>query len=144
MKKILRCMCTQITVWDQKKRTISSKKTAENGCSIIAPMNVTLEDLKKCEIRIGTIVIAEPVEGSEKLLRLEVDFGDYKRQILSGIARWYTPEELVGKQMPFIVNLEPRKMMGLESQGMLIATDDEQGAVLLMPNRPVPAGSNIR
>jgi methionine--tRNA ligase beta chain len=107
-------------------------------------MNVTLEDLKKCEIRIGTIVIAEPVEGSEKLLRLEVDFGDYKRQILSGIARWYTPEELVGKQMPFIVNLEPRKMMGLESQGMLIATDDEQGAVLLMPNRPVPAGSNIR
>jgi tRNA-binding EMAP/Myf-like protein len=51
---------------------------------------------------------------------------------------------MVGKQLPFIVNLEPRKMMGLESQGMLIATDDENGAVLLLPERPVPAGANIK
>lgn len=107
-------------------------------------MNISFEDFKKCEIRMGTVQLCEPVEGSEKLLRLEVDFGDYKRQILSGIAKWYTPSDLVGKQLPFIVNLEPRKMMGLESQGMLIATDDEHGAVLLLPNRPVPAGANIK
>lgn len=92
----------------------------------------------------GEILVAQPVEGSEKLLRLEVDFGDYKRQILSGIAKWYTPEDLVGKQLPFIVNLEPRKMMGFESQGMLIATDDEHGAVLLLPNRPVVAGTSLK
>jgi methionine--tRNA ligase beta chain len=107
-------------------------------------MNISFEDFKKCEIKIGTIVFAEQVEGSEKLLRLEVDFGEYKRQILSGIAKWYKPEDLVGKQLPFIVNLEPRKMMGMESQGMLIATDDENGAVLLFPEKPVPAGSDIR
>lgn len=105
---------------------------------------ISFEDFKKCEMRIGTILIAEPVEGSEKLLRLEVDFGDYKRQILSGIAKWYTPEDLIDKQMPFIVNLEPRSMMGMESQGMLIATDNEEGAVLLSPQKQVPPGSNIR
>ncbi len=95
-------------------------------------------------MRIGTILVAEPVEGSEKLLRLEVDFGEYKRQILSGIAKWYKPDDLVGKQMPFIVNLEPRQMMGMESQGMLIATDNEDGAVLLFPEKQVPAGSHTR
>lgn len=107
-------------------------------------MNISFEDFKKCEIKMGTVLVAESVEGSEKLLRLEVDFGEYKRQILSGIAKWYSPEDLIGKQMPFIVNLEPRKMMGMESQGMLVATDNEDGAVLLFPNKPVPAGSDIR
>ncbi|MBP9719613.1 MAG: methionine--tRNA ligase subunit beta [Candidatus Levybacteria bacterium] len=107
-------------------------------------MNISFDDFKKCEMRIGTILVAEPVEGSEKLLRLEVDFGEYKRQILSGIAKWYKPDDLVGKQMPFIVNLEPRQMMGMESQGMLIATDNEDGAVLLFPEKQVPAGSHTR
>lgn len=106
-------------------------------------MNISFEEFKKCEMRIGTILVAESVEGSEKLLRLEVDFGEYKRQILSGIAKWYRPEDLVGKQMPFIVNLEPRQMMGMESQGMLIATDNEDGAVLLHPEKEVPAGSEL-
>ncbi len=107
-------------------------------------MNVTFEEFKKCEMKIGTIIVAESVEGSDKLLRLEVDFGVYKRQILSGIAKWYKPEDLIGKQLPFIVNLEPRSMMGMESQGMLIATDNEEGAVLLFPEKPVPNGSNMR
>lgn len=106
-------------------------------------MNITLDEFKKCEMRMGTVRIAEPVEGSEKLLRLEVDFGDYTRQILSGIAKWYTPQDLIGKQLPFIVNLEPRKMMGLESQGMLIATSDDQGAILLLPNREVTPGATL-
>jgi methionyl-tRNA synthetase len=107
-------------------------------------MNIAFEDFKKCELKIGTILLAEAVDGSEKLLRLEVDFGEYKRQILTGIAKWYKPEILIGKQLPFIVNLEPRNMMGMESQGMLIATDDENGAVLLFPEKPVPPGSDIR
>lgn len=107
-------------------------------------MNISFEDFKKCEMRIGTVLVAEPVEGSEKLLRLEVDFGEYKRQILSGIAKYYKPENLVGKQLPFIVNLEPRNMMGLESQGMLIATGNGDEAVLLFPDKEIPAGSHIR
>lgn len=92
----------------------------------------------------GTVLVAEPVEGSAKLLRLEVDFGDEKRQILSGIAKWYQPQDLVGKQLPFIVNLEPRNMMGFESQGMLIATGNGDEAVLLFPDKEVPVGSHIR
>jgi len=106
-------------------------------------MNISFEEFKKVEMRIGTILVVEPVEGSEKLLRLEVDFGDYKRQILSGIAKWYTPEDLVGKQMPFVVNLESRSMMGMESQGMLIATENEDGAVLLETQKKVPIGSAV-
>jgi methionine--tRNA ligase beta chain len=107
-------------------------------------MNATIDDLAKLDIRIGTIQSAERVENSEKLLKLAVDFGEFQRQILSGIAQWVTaPEGLVGKQLPFIVNLEPRKMAGLESQGMMVATDDEQGVVLLHPARPVPAGSKL-
>ena len=106
-------------------------------------MNISFDDFKKCEIRMGTVTVAEPVEGSEKLLRLEVNFGEFTRQILTGIAKWYTPESLVGKQMPFIVNLAPRKMMGLESQGMLMATDNGDGAVMLFPEKEVPPGSHI-
>lgn len=112
---------------------------------------ISLDEFKKCEMRMGTVVVAEPVAGSEKLLRLEVDFGPSKkdsedrevRQILSGIAKFYKPEDLIGKQMPFIVNLEPRSMMGLESQGMLIAANATDGPVLLMPDKSVPNGSSL-
>lgn len=107
-------------------------------------MNVAIEDLKKLDIRIGKIVSAEAIEGSEKLLKLQVDFGEFQRQILSGIAKFYTPAELVGKQCPFIVNLEPRKMMGLESQGMLLAAGVEGSAVLLHPDKEIPEGSPLK
>lgn len=106
-------------------------------------MNVTIEDLKKLDIRVGKIVAAEAIEGSEKLLKLQVDFGEFQRQILSGIAKFYAPQELVEKQCPFIVNLEPRKMMGLESQGMLLAAGVDGSAVLLHPDKEVPEGAKI-
>lgn len=105
---------------------------------------IQFDDFAKVEIQIGTILVAEPIEGSEKLLRLEVDFGEFKRQILSGIAKFYKPEELIGKQVPFITNLEPRKMMGLESQGMLLAGDSPDGIFLLQPNKEVPAGTKLK
>lgn len=107
---------------------------------------VTIDDLKKLDIRIGKIETAEPVEGSEKLLKLDVDFGEEvgKRQILSGIAKFHAPEVLIGQEFLFIVNLEPRKMMGLESQGMLLATDADGDVVLISPRKEVPPGSTIR
>lgn len=104
---------------------------------------VALEDLKKLDIRIGKIVSAEAIEGSEKLLKLQVDFGEFQRQILSGIAKFYAPDELVGKNCPFIVNLQPRSIMGLESQGMLMAVVVDGKAVLLHPDKEVLAGSKI-
>ena len=106
-------------------------------------MNITIDDLKKLDIRIGKIISAESIEGSEKLLKLQVDFGEFTRQILSGIAKFYTPVDLVGKKCLFIVNLEPRMMMGLESQGMLLAAGAEGGAVLLHPDKEVPEGVKI-
>lgn len=106
---------------------------------------VNISDLEKLDIRIGTFKTVEPVSGSEKLYKEIVDFGPEigERQILSGIQKYFTPEELIGKQALFIVNLEPRYMMGFESQGMLFATDNENGPVLITPDMPVPNGSKI-
>ncbi|MDO8583081.1 MAG: methionine--tRNA ligase subunit beta [bacterium] len=107
-------------------------------------MNATFEDFKKLEIRIGKILTAEKVENADRLLKLEVDFGEFKRQIVSGIAEFYTPEDLIGKECPFIVNLEPRMFMGVESQGMLMAAGIENGIALLHPDKGIPPGSPIK
>ena len=106
---------------------------------------INLDDFKKLDIRIGKIVSARKAEGTEKLLRLEVDFGDAlgKRQVVSGIAKFYDPETLIGKLCPFIINLEPRRFMGVESQGMIVAAAPEGKAVLLHPDQEVPEGTVI-
>lgn len=106
-------------------------------------MNVSFEDFKKLEIRIGKILTAEKIEGTDKLLKLEVGFGSEKRQIVSGIAEFYKPEDLVGKECPFLVNLEPRVIKGVESQGMILAISAGEKIVLLKPQKKVPAGSVI-
>lgn len=105
---------------------------------------INFDDFAKLEFKVGTILEAEGVEGSEKLLKLKVDFNeDAPRQILSGIKKWYIPEKLVGKQFIFVTNLEPRMMMGLESQGMIMAAGENK-PVLLKPASKVPPGSKIR
>lgn len=107
-------------------------------------MNVSFEDFAKLEIRVGRILTAERIEGTDKLLKLEVDFGESsKRQIVSGIAQFYPPEKLVGKQSPFVVNLEPRTIRGVESQGMILAISAGEKIVLLKPQKKVPAGSAV-
>ncbi|OGG73747.1 hypothetical protein A3A40_02455 [Candidatus Kaiserbacteria bacterium RIFCSPLOWO2_01_FULL_54_20] len=84
---------------------------------------ITMDDFKKVEIQIGEIVSVEHIEGSDKLLKLKVNFGDYERQVLSGIKVYFPdPQALVGKRCPFVTNLAPRVMMGLESQAMILAT----------------------
>ncbi len=107
---------------------------------------ISIDDLEKLDIRIGTIKNVEQVPGSEKLYKEIVDFGPEigEKQILSGIQKYFTPEDLMGKQALFIVNLEPREMMGLTSEGMLLATDGENGPVLLVPTQEVPNGSKIK
>lgn len=104
---------------------------------------ITFEDFKKVEIRIGKILSCEKVENADKLLKLQVDFGDFQRQIVSGIAESFTPEELVGKKLPFIVNLEYRKFKGEESQGMLMAIDADEKTVLLEPSAEVKEGTLV-
>lgn len=107
-------------------------------------MFATLDDLQKVGLRIATIRHAEPVEGSEKLLRLQVDLGDEERQIVSGIAKSYQPADLIGKQVVLVSNLEPRTIFGVESNGMLLAANSESGPVLLTAVSPVAAGANIQ
>lgn len=104
---------------------------------------VDFETLSKLDIRVGTIMSIENVEGSRKLMKLLVDFGDFKRQILSGMqGEREDPQEVVGKQALFVVNLAPRKMAGEMSEGMLydIGYDDGITPVLASPEFPVPNG----
>ncbi len=121
---------------------------------------IKIESFAKLDIRIGKVIEATEVEGSEKLVRCVVDFGELgKKIIFSGIKKWYKPEDLVGKLLPYIVNLEPRKMPSYvktsegkfvqeESQGMLVAAapEDKAGekeAVLLAVDREVAPGTKI-
>lgn len=106
---------------------------------------ITYEDFKKLDIRIATIESAERIEGADKLLKLILDLGAEKRQILAGIAEFVEdPQSLVGKQIPVLVNLEPRKMRGEESQGMMLAADVDGKPILLHPETNTPAGSIVR
>lgn len=108
-------------------------------------MNVTIDDFAKLEIRIVKVVEASRMEGSDKLLKLKVDVGGETRQILSGIGKSYSPEDIVGKELVAITNLEPRNMMGEESQGMILATgDDLENITLIQPLKEVDPGSKIR
>lgn len=106
---------------------------------------ISIDDFEKLDIRVGTFKSVEAVEGSDKLYKEIVDFGEEigELQILSGIKQYFTPEELVGKQALFIVNLEPRVMMGLESQGMLLAADGEKSPILLIPEVKALNGAKI-
>jgi methionyl-tRNA synthetase len=104
---------------------------------------ITFEDLQKVKLSVGQIMLAEPVKGSSKLLRLEVDFGELgKRQVVSGIAEYYKPESLIFKKAIFVVNLEPRKIMGLESQAMILAAKDGTNfSITLLENDLVVPGA---
>ena len=107
--------------------------------------NISFEDFKKVDIRIGKIISAEKVENSDKLLKLQVEFGEgITRQIIAGIAQYYAPEALVGKECPFAYNLAPRVLAGLESQGMILCPSDDGKPVLLHPDKEIQPGSIIK
>lgn len=105
---------------------------------------ITLDDFLKVELKVGTVLSAEEVEGSEKLIKMKVDLGEEQPgQILAGIKRWYQPEKLVGKQVVVVANLEPRMMMGFQSQGMILCAEGTK-PVPLKPSSKVKPGSKIR
>lgn len=106
---------------------------------------ITIEDFLKVELKVGTVLEAEDVEDSEKLIKLKVDLGEEEsRQILAGVKKWYKPEDFVGKQVVVVANLEPRIMMGLESNGMMLAADSEDGPIFLTVPEQVSAGTKVR
>lgn len=104
---------------------------------------ISIEDFLKLELKVGTILEAEEIPGSEKLLKLKVDLGESgPRQVLSGIKQWYQSEKLRGKQAVFVTNLEPRVMMGLESQGMILCAGEDR-PIIIKPSAKVSPGSKI-
>lgn len=103
---------------------------------------ITFDDFKKVELRVGKILDAVPVEGSEKLLKLSVDFGEEKpRTVVSGIAQFVELSSFVGSQKIFVTNLEPREIMGIPSEAMILAGKDVEGLAIATMSREVPPGT---
>jgi methionyl-tRNA synthetase len=130
----------------QIKKLVDSKKAMElsNQPAEPAKAEVSFDEFAKMDIRIGTVITAERVEKSKKLLKLQVDTGIDKRTVMSGIAEHFSPEDIIGKQVTILVNLAPRKIMGVESQGMILMAADKDGKLrLLQPNEVVSPGSTV-
>jgi len=108
-------------------------------------MEVSFKEFQKLDLRIGKIAEANHILGSRNLIRIMVDFGTEKRQAVAGLLQWYQPQDLVGKKCVFILNLQKRKVMGVESQCMVLAAEDDRGNVtLLQPEKDLAVGSKIR
>lgn len=107
-------------------------------------MEISFNEFQKLDLRIGRIAEANQIPGSRNLIRMLVDFGTEKRQAVAGLLQWYKPEDLVGRKCAFILNLQGRKMMGVESQCMIFAAEDDKGSVVvLQPEKDIAEGSKI-
>ncbi len=104
---------------------------------------ITIDDFRKVELRVATVKSAEPHPNADRLMVLRVDLGEEERQICAGIRSHYAPEDLIGKQIIVVSNLETARLRGLESQGMLLAASDEGRVIVLTPEKPVQAGAKI-
>ena len=104
---------------------------------------ITIDDFRKIELRVATIKSAELHPNADKLLVLQIDLDGETRQICAGIRNHYTPEELVGRQVVVVANLETAKLRGLDSQGMLLAASDEGRVIFLTPEKGVQAGAKV-
>jgi len=104
---------------------------------------INFEDFVKIDLRVGKIIEVEKVEGSSKIVKTTVDLGEEKRQILAGIGKFYTPEELINKIVIVVANLSPKKIMGMDSEGMILAVKDDNNLSLLGVDKEIKIGSKI-
>ena len=141
-----------LPVAETKPETISAP-TAPSSAALPVPKpaapaadgKISIDDFSKVELRVGQVKVAERVKGADKLLRLEVDLGTEVRQVVAGIAEAYAPETLVGRKVVIVVNLAPRKLRGLESNGMIVAASPEGGRpVLASFLEDVPVGTRLK
>lgn len=124
---------------------IKNEEKVEEEVVIPEKVYATIDDFMKIEIKVGTVISVAVVEGADKLYILQVDLGEEKpRQILSGIREFVQPEDLEGKQFPFVTNLAPRMLRGHESQGMILAGSDEGSFALFNPSKLVTNGTRLR
>jgi methionyl-tRNA synthetase len=105
---------------------------------------ITIEDFSKMDLRVATVKAVEPHPNADKLLVLKIDLGGEERQLVAGIKAHYAPEELIGKQIVVVANLQPARLRGVESQGMLLAASDQDKVIIVTPEKLVSSGSQVR
>jgi methionyl-tRNA synthetase len=129
---------------EENKTKASSEVSPIGGDLEGAKSTIQYDDFAKLDLKVGTIFSAEKVEKADKLLKLEVDMGFEKRTIVSGIALHFKPEEIVGKQVVVVANLAPRKMRGIESNGMILMAEDKEGKLYFVgPDEKIDEGSSV-
>ncbi len=129
------------------QKLLDARKANEAAAAKAKPAkeSVEFDDFAKMDIRTGTVLEAEKVAKTKKLLKLKIDTGIDKRTVVSGIAEYYQPEDLIGRQVSILVNLEPKKLRGIESQGMILCAEDADGKLSIVePDRKVKNGSEIK
>jgi len=127
-----------------RKEKTAKKEKVEAECKEQKNETISIEEFKKLDLRVGKVLAAEDVPGADKLLKITVDFNSEKRTLVAGIKQHYTPEELIDKNIVVVFNLEPAKIRGIQSQGMLLAASDKEKVVLLTTEKKIDAGSKIR
>jgi methionine--tRNA ligase beta chain len=119
---------------------------ANDSGSIIAPAKeprITIEEFRKLDLRVGTVLSAEPHPNADRLLVLKVDLGAEERQLVAGIRAHYQPESLVGRQLVVVANLEPARLRGVESQGMILAASAGESLVVITPEQKIAPGAKV-
>jgi methionyl-tRNA synthetase len=131
----------------QLQKLMDTKKANELAESKAKPAkeSVEFDDFGRMDIRVGTVLEAEKVAKTKKLLKLKIDTGIDKRTVVSGIAEYYEPENLIGRQVSILVNLEPKKLRGIESQGMILCAENADGTLSIVePDKKVKNGSEVK
>ena len=130
----------------QMKEAAEAKKASEKAENVVTFDEISIDDFAKIELKVGKVVSSEKVAKADKLLCSQIDLGEGKlRTIVSGIAKWYTPEEMVGKSVVVVANLKPCKLRGIMSEGMLLCASDADGNLaLISPEKPMATGSEVR
>jgi methionyl-tRNA synthetase len=129
---------------------LSEEQPAEKPVEPVEPIEkedrvrVSIDDFMKIDLRVARVIEASPIEGADRLLKLRVELGGETRQLVAGIKKSYAPEELVGKHIVVVANLEPARLRGVESQGMLLAATTDDGPVLATFERPVAPGARVK
>ena len=111
---------------------------------MVLRMEISFKEFQKLDIRVGKVSKADQIPGARNLVKMIIDFGTEKRQAVAGLLKWYKPEDLVGRKFAFMLNLERKKFMGVESQAMILAAEDDKGNVVcLQPEKDIAEGSKI-
>jgi len=133
----------EVTVAEAKE-TAEAKPAPKAKEEVQDKPEITIEDFAKLDLRVAKVIGCEKVKGADKLLKLELEVGEVKRQVVSGIAQYYTPEDLIGKSVVIVYNLKPVKLRGVESRGMILAASNEDQVVIVSPTADIPSGSVVR